>query len=186
MDIGVYCIEPALALFGKPRVIAASAALLDPSTRPLTHGPIDGAGDALLSYDGFTASVHWSKITQDFASTQIEGERATLTLDSISIPTAARIDYRGNAGRQDAKYSAAGVAERTERIELPHVANSMCYELSDFLGAVEAVREGGDIESAPCGPLGTLGQLQDLSITALELMDEIRRQIGVTFPADAA
>lgn len=186
MDIGVYCIEPALALFEKPRAITASAALLDRSTRPLTHGPIDGAGDALLSYDGFTASVHWSKITQDFASTQIEGERATLTLDSISTPTAARIDYLGNAGRQDAKYSAAGVAERTERIELPHVANSMCYELSDFLGAIEAVREGGDIESAPCGPLGTLGQLQDLSIAALEFMDEIRRQIGVTFPADAA
>ena len=48
------------------------------------------------------------------------------------------------------------------------------------------MREGGNIESAPCGPLGTLGQLQDLSIAALELMDEIRRQIGVTFPADAA
>lgn len=184
MDIGIYSVEPALALFGRPSRVCASAALLDPATEELTHGPIDGAGDALLSYDGFTASVHWSKITQDFASTQIEGERATLTLDSISIPTRARIDYRGRIGRQDAKYSAAGVAERTERIELPSVPNSMCHELADFIGAIGAVRGGMSPDDAPCGPQGTLGRLQRLSVDALDLMDGMRAQIGVRFPAD--
>lgn len=52
MDIGVYAVEPMVEIFGMPSGLTSMTTLLDPTTRQLTHGPIDGCGSILASYGG--------------------------------------------------------------------------------------------------------------------------------------
>ena len=74
---------------------------------------------------------------------------------------------------------------RTEDLELPQVPNTMVYELSDFCDAVDAVQAGSDPLDAPAGPFGNVRHYRDVTLASLALMDEARRQMGVSFPADA-
>ena len=82
MDIGVYTVEPMVEIFGMPSGLTSMTTLLDPTTRQLTHGPIDGCGSILASYGGGRISVELahSKITNDLLPSQIEGERGTCLL----------------------------------------------------------------------------------------------------------
>ena len=85
MDIGVYTVEPMVEIFGMPSGLTSMTTLLDPTTRQLTHGPIDGCGSILASYGGGRISVELahSKITNDLLPSQIEGERGTLSRSII-------------------------------------------------------------------------------------------------------
>ena len=184
MDIGVYCVEPLIELFGAPERVLASAALLDEATRDLTNGPIDGSGVVLASYPGMTAVLAHSKTTNDLSDSQIEGELGTLTVHGISAPSSMHIDLRSDAARQtdSVGYSSAQTVGRD--IDLPAFENTMQHELSDFIEAVEHVRTGGVCTEAPCGPFGTVAHFRDITLSSLALMDESRRQMGVSFPAD--
>lgn len=184
MDIGVYCVEPLIELFGAPERVLASAALLDEATRDLTNGPIDGSGVVLASYPGMTAVLAHSKTTNDLSDSQIEGELGTLTVHGISAPSSMHIDLRSDAARQtdSVGYSSAQTVGRD--IDLPVFENTMQHELSDFIEAVEHVRTGGVCTEAPCGPFGTVAHFRDITLSSLALMDESRRQMGVSFPAD--
>ena len=183
MDIGVYTVEPLIELFGTPQRVCASAALLDEQTRELTGGALDGAGVIMASYPGMVATLHHSKITNDLASSQIEGELGTLTIEGISAPSAARLDLRVASTNGDAVgYSSAQTSTRA--IELPRADNTMAYELADFAQAIEAVRAGMRPIEAPAGTFGSIGHFRDVTLASLALMDEARRQTGVSFPAD--
>lgn len=186
MDIGVYCVEPLIALFGEPSSISCAPVLLDPETRELAHGPIDGAGVILARYEDMVASVHYSKITTDLSPNQIEGERGTLTLDAVSAPQHARIDLRGEAHRTAAaKDGYSSTKTLCTEINIPACDNTMCHELADFIAAVEAVRTGEDPDKAPAGPFGTIGRFRNVTLRSLALMDEARHQAGIVFPTDA-
>lgn len=184
MDIGVYCVEPLIELFGAPERIFATGALLNDETRGLTNGPIDGSGVVLASYPGMTAVLAHSKTTNDLSDSQIEGELGTLTVHGISAPSSMHIDLRSDAARQtdSVGYSSAQTIGRD--IDLPAFENTMQHELSDFVEAVEHVRTGGVCIEAPCGPFGTVAHFRDITLSSLALMDEARRQTGVSFPAD--
>lgn len=185
MDLGIYTVEPLVALFGTPQQIACAAALLDPATRAVCGGAIDGAGTILASYDGMVASLHYSKITDDLATSQFEGELGTLTVDAIATPRRARLDLRCTGTQpQPGAYSISTTV--AQDIELPAQENSMAGELADFLRAVAAVHNGCAPAMAPAGALGPLKAFSAITETSLELMDEARRQVGVMFPADAA
>lgn len=185
MDIGIYTVEPLVALFGAPQRIACAAALLDPGTRAVCGGAIDGAGTILASYDGMVASLHYSKITDDLAASQFEGELGTLAVDAIATPRRARLDLRcTDAQPQPGAYSTSSTV--AQNIELPARKNSMVGELADFLRAVAAVQDGCAPAEAPAGALGPLAAFSAITQTSLDLMDEARRQVGVVFPADAA
>lgn len=185
MDIGIYTVEPLVALFGAPQQIACAAALLDPATRTVCGGAIDGAGTILASYDGMVASLHYSKIADDLATSQFEGELGTLAVDAIATPRRARLDLRCTGTQpQPGAYSISTTV--AQDIELPAQENSMAGELADFLRAVAAVQDGCAPAAAPAGALGSLKAFSTITETSLELMDEARRQVGVTFPADAA
>ncbi len=185
MDIGVYTVEPLIELFGAPAAISAAGVLLDGDTHPLTHGPLDGAGVILAHYPDKVVSLHFSKITNDHLPSQIESESATLTFDGMSVPTWARIEHRGKAVRAAAKAVHVETGAQVEDLVLPHVPNTMAYELDDFIGAVEAVQAGATPLDAPAGPFGTVRHYRDVTLASLALMDEARRQMGVVFPADA-
>ena len=182
MDIGVYTVEPMVALFGMPQASTCAAALLDESTRALTNGAIDGAGVIMASYPGMVATAHYSKITNDLSESQFEGELGTLAVDNISIPSRARVNLRVSKGADAAGYS--GIETAARELELPHAKNTMAYELDDFIGAIEAVQTGAAPSEAPAGTYGSVAAYRNLTLSTMELMDEARRQAGIAFPAD--
>lgn len=92
-DLGIYCVHPLVALFGEPSSVAARQV-------PVRSG-VDGAGHALLGYDGFVADVSYSKITSSRLPSEIQGEVATLEIDHIASPR--RLVLRGHDGAESVR-----------------------------------------------------------------------------------
>lgn len=76
MDLGVYCVYPAIDLFGEPEGVRASAGFLPTGA--------DGYGSAVFSYPEREALLSWSKIGQGCAGSEILGDRGSITVRSIS------------------------------------------------------------------------------------------------------
>lgn len=76
MDIGVYDVYLALALFGMPKRVEASAHFLP--------GGADGAGNAMFVYPWGSCLMSWSKIGQSRAPSEIVGDRGTVTFSPVS------------------------------------------------------------------------------------------------------
>ncbi len=76
MDLGIYCVYPALYLFGKPESIQAAATLLPSGA--------DGAGSTIWQYPDKQVILTYSKTAQGYAPSQILGDQGSLTVDSIS------------------------------------------------------------------------------------------------------
>lgn len=114
MDLGVYCIHPIAALFGKPSVIKSSSL-------KLSNG-IDGAGTALLEYPGMQAELLYSKISDSKIPSQIQGEDGTMVIREISNPQAVTIYYRNG---------------ETEELDFPGEENNMCYEIETFIHLIK-------------------------------------------------
>ena len=184
MDIGIYTIEPMLEIFGAPHTLTCTGVLLDPATQDVTNGAIDGCGTLLVGYGPIAVDLSYSKITNDLMPSQIEGEHATLTIDKISTPQHARIDYRGTAVRNAAKDGYSAIDTSTRELELPQCANTMKYELADFIEAVEGASQVDDEIWETMAGRHQLGHYRDITLFALQVTDAARAKIGVVFPAD--
>ena len=92
MDLGVYCAHALIALFGPPDQLAAAAV-------PLPSG-VDGAGAVLALYPGFVADLSYSKITTSRLPSEIQGEDATLLIDSIASPRHIVVQKRDGSTRE--------------------------------------------------------------------------------------
>lgn len=187
MDIGVYTVEPMVEIFGMPSGLTSMATLLDPTTQELTHGPIDGCGSILASYGGGRISVELahSKITNDLLPSQIEGERGTIQIDHLSTPRNVRIDYRGDVVRGSATEAPREQGDNSLVLDLPKSSNTMEYELTDFItaiGGIDNVKE--EIWETPAGR-HELGHYRDVTLVSLRIMDAVRQQAGIAFPADS-
>lgn len=77
MDLGVYCVYPAIDLFGEPERVRASAGFLSTGA--------DGFGSACLSYPEREVLLSWSKIGQGYAGSEILGDQGSITIQSISM-----------------------------------------------------------------------------------------------------
>lgn len=190
MDMGIYTVEPMVALFGMPERIVAAATLVAEKGNHLTGGAIDGAGSALCIYGddsgtpGLVVELAYSKITTDLLHSQIEGDLGTITIDSVSIPQGASVLHRGGAVRGDARAIATSVGDTHERLDVRPCPNSMVYELADFVRLVR--NEPVDTLWGPAlDARGAFASFRDVTLGALAVTDEIRRQTGVKFPADA-
>ena len=75
-DLGIYCVYPALDLFGLPERII-------PAQRRLFTGA-DGSGAALFVYPDKMVTITYSKTGQSRLGSEIIGDEGTLTLESIS------------------------------------------------------------------------------------------------------
>lgn len=187
MDIGVYAVEPMVEIFGMPSGLTSMTTLLDPTTRQLTHGPIDGCGSILASYGGGRISVELahSKITNDLLPSQIEGERGTIQIDHLSTPRNVRIDYRGDVVRGSATEAPREQGDNGRVLDLPKSSNTMEYELTDFITAIDGIDNvKEEIWETPAGR-HELGHYRDVTLVSLHIMDAVRQQAGITFPADA-
>ena len=190
MDMGIYTVEPMVALFGMPERIVAAAVLVAEKGNHLTGGAIDGAGSALCIYGddsgtpGLVVELAYSKITTDLLLSQIEGDLGTVTIDSVSIPQGASVLHRGRAVRGDARAIATSVGDTHERLDVRPCPNSMVYELADFVRLVR--NEPVDTLWGPAlDARGAFASFRDVTLGALAVTDEIRRQTGVKFSADA-
>lgn len=147
MDIGVYCVHPMAALFGKPDKIASSSL-------KLSNG-VDGAGTILVEYEGMQAELLYSKISNSKVPSQIQGEEGTMVIWDIPNPQTVTVYYRNG---------------KEETLDIPKTENNMCYEIAEFIKMIKEDRINH--------PYLHYSEIE------LEIMDEVRRQQGMVFPAD--
>ena len=158
MDIGIYTIYPMVALFGRPKSVGAQGVVLSSG--------VDGQGAVNFGYDGMNATVLYSKIANSFLPTEIEGEAGNLIIDQIHI--ANKVDFipRVPTGQ--------GQAQKDTRqpigVELDH--SVYYYEMKEFIDLILEGRQESSVNT------------WDNTLATIEIIDEIRRQLGVTYPAD--
>lgn len=149
MDIGVYCIAPMVALFGKPNKTRGNAHMLESN--------VDGAGSALFSYDNMEGSIIYSKISNSYLPSEIQGENGSIIIENINNFNKVKIIYRDGS---------------IEDISEPTKENNMFYEIQEFIEVISEDRK----ESS-------LNTLSNTRVT-LEVMDDIRSDIRLFYPAD--
>ena len=158
MDIGIYTIYPMIVLFGKPLHIEAQGIVL--------HTGVDGQGAVNFRYEGMDATVLYSKIANSFLSTEIEGENGNLIIDHIHM--AQQVDFvrRRPTGQGQSQ------ADLREPIGKPLEKSAYYYEIKEFIDLIT--------EGKPESPINSW----ENSLTTMQVIDEIRRQLGITYPAD--
>lgn len=173
MDIGIYCVEPAVALFGRPAEVRALGVTAPvPGCEPGDPcATIDLAGEALLGYGDKVVQVSYGKVCDDVLSSQVEGEEGTLVWDATSCPVNLRL-HRPEGGGQVFRMGEASL----EPVPADVPERDMACELADFVSAVRGEAQG----------LALLERCEQVTLDSLAVMDEIRRQVGVVFPADLA
>lgn len=135
MDIGIYCVEPLIDLFGTPEYIHAQAVKLD--------NGIDGCGTILAAYPEMIAELIYSKITAGAAKSEIQGENGIMTIDAIACPQNVNIKY--NDGRTEAYLG--------EPVE-----SNMIYETEAI---IKAIRGELDIEKMQDVSLNSMAVLDE-------------------------
>lgn len=159
MDIGIYTIYPMVVMFGMPRHVTASGIVLSSGA--------DGQGTVTFGYDDMEATVLYSKIADSSLPTEIQGENGTLTLNRINkIETVTYTPRMVNA------VGGKGDRPAPENIAVPTDKDEYYYEVAEFIDLVLSGRRESSINS------------HANSLAVMKLIDEIRRQIGVVFPAD--
>lgn len=76
MDLGIYCVYPAIDLFGMPDSIISDAVFLNTGA--------DGSGSAILRYSDKIVTLTYSKTGQDYKGSCICGDEGTINIESIS------------------------------------------------------------------------------------------------------
>lgn len=160
MDIGIYTIYPMITLFGRPEKIEAQGIKL--------HTGVDGQGAVNFQYRDMNATVLYSKIANSALPTEIEGEEGNLLLDKIHITN--RVEYiprRKTEQGKEQDYSSTSIGRPLDHSEY-------YYEIKEFIDILER----GERESAV--------NSHENSLATMETIDEIRRQMGIHYPADEA
>lgn len=121
MDIGIYCIYPAVYLFGSPERIVTEGYLLETGA--------DGEGTVLLGYPEMDAVAMYSKISHSALPSEIQGENGSIIIDRISSPVKAVIHYRDGS---------------KEDLFIEQKENTMYYEAKEFISLIEK----GSLESS--------------------------------------
>lgn len=149
MDIGVYTIHPMVNLFGKPNSLKASSVMLDSG--------IDGEGSIIFKYDELEGVVMYSKISNSYLPSEIQGENGSIIIDNIHNFQNVKIVFRDG---------------REEELSIEQLDDDMYYEIEEFINIIQEKKEESQTNT-----------LNNSKIVA-ELMEETRKQIGLVFPAD--
>lgn len=149
MDIGVYCIAPMVNLFGKPNTVKANGIMLETG--------VDGEGSVVFGYDDMEGTVIYSKISNSYLPSEIQGEEGSIIIDRINTFNNVKIIYRDG---------------REEDLTLEHKEANMCYEVEEFVNLIKNGERDSKINSL------------EVSRNIIEVIEEARKQIGVVYPAD--
>jgi scyllo-inositol 2-dehydrogenase (NADP+) len=127
------------------------------STGVMLDSGVDGEGSILLQYDEMDAVILHSKINNSYIPSEIQGENGSILIDKISTPDKIEIRYKD------------GTVEDISQIqEHPH----MFYEVEEFIQLIKSKQTESKINS-----------FLHSKITA-EITEEVRKQVGLIFPAD--
>ncbi len=85
-DLGIYCVYPAVDLFGVPEKIIAHQHFLETGA--------DGSGTAIFCYNDKDITITYSKVGQSRGVSQIFGDEGTITIGSISQTDNIDIIYK--------------------------------------------------------------------------------------------
>ncbi len=165
MDIGIYPIYPMVTLFGRPKSVKANVTTCKVPTSE-GSGNIDLQGCATFEYDGMSATAMYSKIADSRLRTEISCEDGILSLDQIHITR--QVDFIPHGTPTSGRSSGPS----KEDITVPCDPDEYLCEFKEFIDVID----NGRMES-------TNNSLANSLIVA-EIMDEIRRQGEVSFPAD--
>lgn len=144
MDIGIYCAAPMVRLFGPPVSLKADSIFLE--------NGFEGAGTIVAHYEELQAVLLYSKINQQNLWSQIQGEEASVLINSIQDIREITLHYRN--GEQ-------------EEITVDKEKNNMLYEIQEWKRLIE---EGKSNE-----------QELIYTEWEMEVLDEARRQAGISF-----
>ncbi|EFC5411025.1 Gfo/Idh/MocA family oxidoreductase [Escherichia coli] len=76
MDIGFYCLASAVALFGEPKSVQATASLL--------ASGVDAHGVVVMDYGDFSVTLQHSKVSDSVLASEIQGEAGSLVIEKLS------------------------------------------------------------------------------------------------------
>lgn len=158
MDIGIYTVYPMVALFGKPQSLQADGIILSTGA--------DGQGAVSFSYSEMNATVMYSKIANSYLQSEIQGEEGCLLMDDIHVMRHVTYIPRPVAA------SGRGPAEERISVGVELDRDIYTYEMNHFLDLLQQGRRESDVNTL------------QTSLEAIETIDEIRRQLGIVFPAD--
>jgi predicted dehydrogenase len=158
MDIGVYTIYPLVALFGKPESVSAQGVVLSSGA--------DGQGVVNLYYNGMNATAIYSKIANSYLPSEIEGEDGNLVMDEIH--TIRKVTYIPRPAAMSGRGPKAEPQDVSAKVE----HDDYYYEMAEFINLIEQGKLESDINS------------HAVSLATIEMIDEVRKQLGVVYPAD--
>ncbi len=117
----------------------------------------DGQGAVNFEYEGMNATVLYSKIADSALPTEIQGEDGTITADRINIIN--KVSLKNRNGEE-------------KIISSPDVIHEYYYEVAEFINLIQEGKCESQINS------------HENSLITIEIVDEIRKQLGVKYPAD--
>ena len=189
MDIGIYPIYPMAALFGRPKGLKANvttcevpvdtrrfgtsaSSVTEADAEPVEASDrkgwkrIDLQGSVIFEYEGMSATILYSKIADSHLCTEISCDSGIISLDQIHICRHAEMTRRG------APTSGRACGPEAVDISVPVDADEYLCEFREFIDILESGRTESVVNSL------------ETSLITAEILDEIRRQAGVVFPAD--
>jgi predicted dehydrogenase len=110
--------------------------------------------------------VLYSKIANSHLPAEIEGEEGNILIDKIQTPTTVRFILRS------APASGKEVYSDGEHLSQEDTHNEYYYEIKEFIDIILDGRTESEINS------------HETSLTTIEIIDEVRRQLGIKYPAD--
>lgn len=118
---------------------------------------VDGEGNVLFKYDGMEGVVIYSKITNSNVYSEIQGEEGNIVIENINNFEKVKLILRNG---------------EEEYLSDAQIKDNMCYELDEFINLIKKE--------------DTLSAMENLKVSSrvMETMDEVRKQIGLIFPAD--
>lgn len=122
----------------------------------ILNNGIDGAGTIIANYGHMQAELMYSKIANSYMPSEIQGEDGTMVIDMITEPKDITIYYKDG---------------RKENIIVDKKQNNMYYEAKEMVQLIENYGHEKDYNK--------------YSIIEINIMDEVRKQLGIRFPADS-
>ena len=115
-DIGIYPLFVAVSLFGEPAELTCRSVCL-------SNG-FEGSGQIMMDYSDKIVSVVYSKISDGFSESVIEGEHGSIFINKLTAPTRLTLKLRG---------------EKEEILDYSAAENNMIYELAAFRDMINGV-----------------------------------------------
>nr|POE51110.1 putative oxidoreductase ygjr [Quercus suber] len=156
VDIGVYPVTFAVALFGEPK-----SQVYIPF---ICRTGVDGGGVIVLRYEGFGVQINQAKAYTSTAPCEVYGEKGTITINGTTdIKTVSHWDPKTKKSEE--------LAGPCIEVEKPNV--NMEEEAVEF---ARIITDGDKKASA---------ELEKISRIVVQVTSDLRRQNGILYPADS-